>query len=335
MSGLVGYRVTNHATGQHGIVVSARQGSAWRGAGAAYDVIWDDRSCSLKVSMEKMAAEGWKLGERKVSLEECNRIWCDYQVERARRLEQEHVRVARRHPIPISVSRQDRVREQQSANIVRMDQRRDRVHVPEMPIEEVAKPASWHARRILAQAMPGVSFALSVDRKKLSVGWIDGPVQQRVEQVLQGLIVEGRVERIAARRGVNETFVQAAIALVLDRIWGEDESAPALSDRMRICASDYLAGSMPPIMTPMSSPVGAVPYAHLIRCLMEGWDFEQVRFIEVERTRYLRQEVSFLFPNGLLAASEEFQGFLASSHDHVQSSLDVLSSVPHLDRARG
>lgn len=335
MSGLVGYRVTNQVTGQHGIVVSARQGGAWRGAGTAYDIIWDDRSCSLKVSMDKMAAEGWKLGERKVSAEECNRLWCDYQVERARRLEQEHVRVARRHPNPISINRSDRVRDQQTANVVRMERRRDAIHAPDMPIEEVAKPASWHARRILAQAIPGVAFALSVERKKLSVGWIDGPAQQRVEQALQGLVVEGRVERIAARRGVNETFVQAAIALVLDRIWGQDESALAQSDRMRICASDYLSGSMPPIMTPMSSPVGAVPYAHLIRCLMEGWDFEQVRFIEVERTRYLRQEVSFLFPYGLQTASNEFQGFLANAHDHVQSSLDVLSSVPHLDRARG
>lgn len=335
MSGLVGYRVTNQVTGQHGIVVSARQGSAWRGDGAAYDVIWDDRSCSLKVTMEKMAAEGWKLGERKVSLEECNRLWCDYQVERARRLEQEHVRVARHYPNPIPVNRIDRLREQHATNVVKMDRRRDQAHMPEMPVDEVAKPASWHARRILAQAMPGVAFALSVERKKLSVGWIDGPAQQRVEQVLQGLIVDVRVERIAARRGVNETFVQAAIALVLERIWGEDESAPAQSDRMRICASDYLAGSMPPIMTPMSSPVGAVPYTHLIRCLMEGWDFEQARFIEVERTRYLRQEVSFLFPLGLQSASNEFQGFLARAHDHVQSSLDVLSSVPQLDRARG
>jgi len=331
MGGMVGSRLEkSDGSGLSGTVVSVRSNSTWSSGSALYDIVWSDGSCSVKISAQAMTEAGWSHTGDRVSVTECNRIWTDYQVERARRMALEHAKVIGGQPVrPIVVDRQERLR--QFASPVPSA---TRTSAPiALVIEEVEKPASWHARRLLSSAWPDIHFAVSVERKRLTVGWIDGPTENAVERVMAPLLEEGRITKACVRRGVNDLFVQAAINYVLERVWPMAD-ARADSDRMRLSPADYLAGSMSSIVTPSHSAIGVMPYAQLIRCVIDGWDHGAERFVSVERTRHMFQEMKFLFPQGLDSAAALFRGCLQEAQEVTENARDFVEQLPRLERAR-
>ena len=330
MSGMVGSRLEkSDGSGLSGTVVSVRSNSTWSSGASLYDIVWSDGSCSVKVSAKTMTESGWVHTGDRVSVVECNRIWTDYQVERARRMELEHAKVIGGQPArPIVVDRQERL-----GHVASPAQGASRAPAPvALVIEEVAKPASWHARRLLASTWPDVHFAVSVERKKLTVGWIDGPTENAVERAIAPLLDEGRIAKACVRRGVNDLFVQAAINYVLERVWPTPD-ARADSDRMRLSPADYLAGSIS-IVTPSHSAIGVMPYAQLIRCVIDGWDHGADRFVSVERTRHMFQEMKFLFPQGLDGGAALFRSCLREAQEATENARDFVEHLPRLERAR-
>jgi hypothetical protein len=334
MSGLLGASISkNDGSGVTGTIVSARlAGGVRSGSGTAYDIVWSDQTCSTKVLPQMITASNWIIQGARLNPAECNRIWVDFQVQRARQLEREHVQNPRQSA-PIEVDRQLRMRVQAMGILRRaVEVRAEALAKPAQPLN---RPASAVVRFVLDEALPGVQFAISVERKKLTVGWIDGPVQESVLKALKPLEEQGTIEKISIRRGINESFVQAAIDLVLRRVWTGREADGAKADRLRITPDDYLSGSMGTVMTPASRPVGVVPYGHLIRCVIDRWDCVQERFVDTDRTRYLVQELKCLFPQGNLPASQEFHALLSEAVSKTEAARDYVGSLPMMERERG
>jgi hypothetical protein len=309
-----------------GTIVCAKRESVWgRPEVMGYDIVWADRTCSRKVTLEQIKQNGWVLPGTSIEPSECNRIWCDFQVERARALAKRHIKSTQSHGGPIEV---DRMKRMASAEVPRT-QVAARVDVVPKEMRhlvpgaaqpsgsaEPVRPASWHAKQLLSQAFSGLAFAVSTDRKQLSVGWLDGPVDGAVLRQLMALKEEGRTERIVLRRGYTDHLVQAAIDYVLHRVWGDSECADAHADRLRVTVEEFQGGSLC-AMPPVSSPVCSVPYRNLIRYVLQRRDEFRSEFVSTPETKHLIEEVKFLFPRGDAESSAVFASFKCAAAERI------------------
>lgn len=323
MASLLGSRI-QRADGVGGVIVNAQADSMWRaGKAYVYDVVWEDRTFARKVMPEAISREGWSLQGGRVDPAECNRMWSEYQVERSRQMTARYAGPARAQPHPIEVSRHKRLAQLSSVQPV------------VLPVEEASRPASWHARHILARAMPEMQFAVSMDHRKLTVGWLDGPVETRVLRALEAIRSGGLADKFVLRRGVQAHLVQASIDHVLTCVWSDPSLPGARSDRMRLPVEDFQAGLSGSVMTPPACPLGSIPYSTLIRCIIDRWDDGLLRFVDTERTRYLLQERAFLFPDGDDVAATKFADLTRCARERFTDAREFAGNLGHVDRARG
>jgi len=323
MASLLGSRILRN-DGVAGVIVSATPDSMWRaGQACVYDIVWEDKTYARKVMPEAISKSGWSLQSGKVDPVECNRIWSEFQVERARQMAARFTAVStsRTPDRPIEVNRHKRMHAQ----------------VAEPPIEmgPVVRPASWHARQMLGVAMPGVSFAVSMERRKLTVGWLDGPVESRVNQAVAALQDRGLAEKVVVRRGAQIHFIHAAIEHVVARVWGDLLKPGARADLLRLTPTDFQAHQQGSVMTPPVCPLGATPYSSLIRCVIDRWDDELGEFLDTERTRYLTQERGFLFPAGDAKESIAFAERMRGARARFEEAREFAGSLGQVERARG
>lgn len=314
-----------------GTIVCAKRESVWgRPEVLGYDIVWADNSCTRKVTLEQIKRNGWILPGTRIEPSECNRIWCDYQVERARALAKKHMKsTVPNVGGPIEVDRMKRLatvavdRESKVAHMSAVP-REMRHLVPGLAGQEggatnpviPVRPASWYAKQLLTQSFGSLSFAVSTDRKQLSVGWLDGPVDGAVLRQVWTLKEEGRVDRIILRRGYSDQLVQAAIDYVLHRVWGEGGGADAHSDRLRVTVEEFQGGSLC-AMPPVSSPVCSVSYRKLIRYVLQRRDEYQGAFVCTPETKHLTEELKFLFPHGDAEGAQMFAQIAHSAAERM------------------
>lgn len=323
MSSLLGSRIQRD-DGVSGVIVSVTADSMWRaGQAYVYDVVWEDKTCARKVMPEVISKSGWSLQGGRVDPVECNRIWSEFQVERARQMAARFSASStpRSPDFPIEVNRQKRMHAQ--------------VGEPPVLAGPVVRPASWHARQMLGAAMPGVSFAVSMERRKLTIGWLDGPVESRVNQAVTVLRDRGLAEKVVVRRGAQIHFIHAAIEHVVDRVWGDSSKPGARADLLRLTPADFQAHQLGSVMTPPGCPLGATAYSGLIRCVIDRWDDDLGEFFDTERTRYLTQERAFLFPAGDVNESIEFADRMRGSRARFEEARDFAGSLGQAERSRG
>jgi len=314
-----------------GTIVCAKRESVWgRPEVLGYDIVWADRTCSRKVTLEQIKQNGWMLPGTSIEPSECNRIWCDFQVERARALAKKHVKSTQPHGGgPIEVDRMKRLATAEatrSSMVARMNAvpKEMRHLVPgaaqstgsSAPAGAPVRPASWHAKQLLSQSFSGLSFAVSTDRKQLSVGWLDGPVDGAVLRQLMALKEDGRTERIVLRRGYSDHLVQTALDYVLHRVWGESGCADAHADRLRVTVEEFQGGSLC-AMPPVSSPVCSIPYRKLIRCVLQRRDEFHGAFVCTSDTKHLTEELKYLFPRGDAESSVVFGSFKCAAAERI------------------
>lgn len=330
MSSLLGLRI-HRADEVGGVIVNATSDASWRPGSMAfcYDIVWADGTHARKVPPEAFSANGWRLSSERLDRLEYNRIWQEHQVERARQMAAAHVGAARdggirrteRHSVGGAPARFNRLP---------VDGCAQALVVPPPGI-----PVSAQARHLLAQAWPDVQFAVSLERKRLSLSWIDGPVEVVVEQVVQPLLRKGLIQVINIRRGASHQLVIAAIDHVLSKVWRDENSPGAQADRMRLVPDDFQSSQMATVMTPPSSPIGAISYVSLIRCVVDRWDDGLRQFVEIPRTRHLVHERSHLFPLGDKVESEGFRVRLEQMSQAQQQAHDFVQTLSSHDRERG
>lgn len=323
MASLLGSRIQRN-DGVGGVIVSATADSMWRsGQAYVYDIVWEDKTYERKVMPEAISKSGWLLQSGKVDPVECNRIWSEFQVERARQMTARYTGGSTGHACsrPIEVNRQKRL-DPKSAE-------------PPITTGQVVRPASWHARQMLGAAMPGVAFAVNMDRRRLTIGWLDGPVESRVARAVAVLQDQGLAEKVIVRRGAQIHFIHAAIEHVIARVWGDLSVPGARADLLRLTPADFQARLLGSVMTPPACPLGAVPYSSLIRCVIDRWDDELGEFLDTDRTRYLTQERGFLFPGGDEQESAAFAERVRGARVRFEEAREYAGGLGQVERARG
>lgn len=331
MTALVGSRIDRRDGSQVlGTIVCTAKDSTWHcSQSVLYEIVWDDQTCARKVTMSLIIANGWKVLPQKVDQAECDRIWYDFQIERTRQMT---ARYSGMNPVPaapIVVDRQVRMGgASQGSGPAAIGEAK--AQVAAVPMD---RPASAQARLMLEEAIAGVRFAVTVDHKKLSVAWLDGPVEAVVARVLKPIVDAGKVDRLQTRRVPQEATVQAAIDYVVERVWGNRFTPSAQADRMRLSASDFLGGSTASVMTPQECSVGSVPYSRLIRCVLDRWDGWRSMFVETDRTRYQLAEQGLLFPQGDDHAAGIFLQLLAKGMQTREIANDLFSEMAHSEKA--
>ncbi len=99
--------------------------------------------------------------------------------------------------------------------------------------------------------------------------------------------------------------------------------------------ADFQSHLMGSAMTPPACPLGATPYNGLIRCVIDRWDDDLGEFQDTDRTRYLMQERSFLFPGGDQRASVTFGDMVHRAKSRGEDAREYAENLSRIERTRG
>lgn len=276
----------------------------WPRAAPSYDVLWENQSCTRAVAQTLIESPAWQfLPQPRLAQSECNARWYDHQVERTRQLAAR--KVAHGRPAPAAAALPPMIQHSAATYAAGLAAAMA-THSPPAA-QTTARVAAREARQLLAERMPGATFAVSCERRTLSVTWMDGPLPGNVYRTLSPLVDRRAVERIRLQRGLSEALVQAAADYCLWRGCGNDQVA-ATRLRERVTPRAYLSLALESLRAE-SGEASGLCYQRLLRCILDRWDDELRQFVPSRSTAVLVQEVRTMFPDGDVAATGDFNTF--------------------------
>jgi hypothetical protein len=305
--------------GLRGTVVHVESGSgSWPRRQPTYDVLWDDKTCSRAVAHSLINGDGWRVLKVPCLTEaECNSRWYDFVIAMARDLEHRMVGHCPNRPagVPPAVAARQVAAGGMAAFMGVHPAAEDATRQPNGRL--VAKAA----RSRLSDKLPGVSFAVSCERRTLSVAWMDGPIPGFLHRCLDDLVDNKAVQQVRLQRGLTETLVQAAADYCLWRSFGGDGAALARAS-VRVTPAEYLAGGLDALRG-----AGGLSFQSLMRCILDRWDDARLIFVPTKATAGLVGELRAMFPDGDQAAAHQFVAFRAYVLEQRESGRHFIDSL--------
>lgn len=306
------------------------------------DIVWDDGNVTRRVTLGagvRDASASSEQGAWRITQEprrtavECDRIWYDHLMERARRRggssPQLTCAAADRPADPAQDAHASAGEFSPPLRAARFTSTAPPSQIPGVTVSETAaveqvftnfKPASDSAtspgrrasvlaRQALQERFPGFAFSVSCARQRLEVHWVDGPLTGHVYGALAGLRGGPLVRSVRAGRSLSDSLVQGAVDYCIDRLFSEhDDPIARAIDRRRVNAETFCAGDLSDVPTPAKSTCPGSNYHDLIRCVLNRWDGLRQRFWQTRDTAALVMEAQALFPDGdLVNASYEMR----------------------------
>lgn len=330
--------------GQVGTVANMNPlGPGWPRRQESYDIVWDSGECTRRVAravLEDASLWSFRTDLPRRTEEECRAMFSRWFSTYCEQVVAQRVRPAQLRAQSCA-ERESSGGPSSGRSVQRglVEMLRETGLSPTAAGDHLAAPARAprqvreDARDLLASKFPAVGFALSCERRVLTVTWQDGPLPGATWMLLKDLVDGKSLQQVRVTRAVTEALAQAAVQFALWRAAPRQDQREQLA--LRVTASAYLDGSLDNLYVD-GGPASGLCWGTLVRCVLDRWDDSAAQFRQTRRTQGLAAERAALFPAGDHEAAQHFRGIRGTVLNSMAQMRDAISAArPARERSRG